>query len=140
VYKRQDERETKDARALLNLGHTFGHALEAEHGFSDHLLHGEGVAAGMALAFRYSARIGLCSAQDAGRVSAHLASLGLPHDLTTARTHASGEALVAHMLHDKKMARGTLAFILARGIGQAFVSRDVQLDDVDAFLDGELTP
>lgn len=133
-----DERETKDARALLNLGHTFGHALEAEHGFSDALLHGEGVAAGMALAFRYSERLGLCSGQEARRVSGHLQSVGLPHDLASARTSASGATLVAHMLHDKKMARGTLAFILARGIGQAFVSRDVQLDDVTAFLQSEL--
>ena len=133
-----DERETKDARALLNLGHTFGHALEAEHGFSDHLLHGEGVAAGMALAFRYSAKIGLCSGQDAARLSAHLKDVGLPYDLKSARTNASGTTLVAHMMHDKKMASGTLAFILARGIGQAFVSRDVQLDDVAAFLEGDL--
>jgi 3-dehydroquinate synthase len=135
-----DERETKDARALLNLGHTFGHALEAEHGFSDHLLHGEGVAAGMALAFRYSARIGLCSGQDAARVSAHLKGVGLPYDLASARTSASGAALVVHMMHDKKIARGTLAFILARGIGKAFVSRDVQLDDITAFLERELNP
>ena len=133
-----DERETKDARALLNLGHTFGHALEAEHGFSDHLLHGEGVAAGMALAFRYSAKIGLCSGQDAARLSAHLKDVGLPYDLKSARTNASGTTLVAHMMHDKKMANGTLAFILARGIGQAFVSRNVQLDDVAAFLEGDL--
>jgi 3-dehydroquinate synthase len=135
-----DEHETKDARALLNLGHTFGHALEAEHGFSDHLLHGEGVAAGMALAFRYSARIGLCSGQDAARVSSHLQSVGLPYDLASAQTNANGATLVAHMLHDKKMTRGTLAFILVRGIGKAFVSRDVQLEDVTAFLESELTP
>jgi 3-dehydroquinate synthase len=134
-----DERETKDTRALLNLGHTFGHALEAEHGFSDRLLHGEGVAAGMALAFRYSARIGLCSGQDAARVSAHLENVGLPYDLASARTSASGAILVAHMMHDKKMASGTLAFILARGIGSAFVNRDVRLDDVAAFLDDELS-
>lgn len=133
-----DERETKDARALLNLGHTFGHALEAEHGFSDHLLHGEGVAAGMVLAFRYSARTGLCSGQDAARVSAHLKKVGLPYDLKSARTNVSGATLVAHMMHDKKMASGTLAFILAHGIGQAFVSRDVQLDDVAAFLEDDL--
>jgi 3-dehydroquinate synthase len=135
-----DERETKDARALLNLGHTFGHALEAEHGFSDHLLHGEGVAAGMALAFRYSARMSLCCGQDAARVSAHLESVCLPHDLASARTSASGATLVAHMMHDKKMASGTLGFILARGIGSAFVNRDVRLDDVAAFLDDELNP
>ena len=133
-----DERETKDARALLNLGHTFGHALEAEYGFSDSLLHGEAVAAGMALAFRYSARIGLCPGQEAARVTAHLKSVGLPYDLASARTKASGATLVAHMMHDKKMISGTLAFILAHGIGNAFVSRDVQLDDVAAFLDSEL--
>jgi 3-dehydroquinate synthase len=130
-----DERETHDMRALLNLGHTFGHALEAEHGFSAKLLHGEGVAAGMALAFHYSARIGLCSGQDAARVSAHLKQVGLPYDLASSQTNAGGAALVAHMLHDKKMTSGTLAFILAHGIGQAFVSRDVKLDDVAAFLD-----
>jgi 3-dehydroquinate synthase len=133
-----DERETEDKRALLNLGHTFGHALEAEHGFSDSLLHGEGVAAGMALALRYSARIGLCSGQDAERVTAHLKNVGLPYNLLSAKTGASGETLVGHMMHDKKMARGTLAFILARGIGKAFVSRDVELSDVAAFLDEEL--
>lgn len=133
-----DERETRDARALLNLGHTFGHALEAEHGFSDALLHGEAVAAGMALAFRYSEHSGLCSGKDAQRVSAHMRSVGLPHDLASAGIKAGGGALVAHMLHDKKMARGTLAFILARGIGQAFVSRDVGLEDVAAFLDEAL--
>jgi 3-dehydroquinate synthase len=133
-----DERETTDTRALLNLGHTFGHALEAEHGFSDHLLHGEAVAAGIALAFRYSERAGLSAGQDAHRISAHFKSVGLPYGLPSTRTNASGATLVAHMLHDKKMARGTLAFILARGIGKAFVSRDVALDDVAAFLDSEL--
>ena len=102
------------------------------------MLHGEGVAAGMALAFRYSAKIGLCSGQDAARLSAHLKDVGLPYDLKSARTNASGATLVAHMMHDKKMANGTLAFILARGIGQAFVSRNVQLDDVAAFLEGDL--
>lgn len=132
-----DERETKDMRALLNLGHTFGHALEAETGFSDQLLHGEAVAAGMALAFRFSARQGLCSMQDARRVSAHLASTGLPDGLRSARVHADGATLVQHMRHDKKMAGGTLPFILARGIGQAYVDKSVSLDDVAAFLDEE---
>ena len=130
-----DERETSGRRALLNLGHTFGHALEADTGFSDLLLHGEGVAAGMALAFRYSARLGLCPAEDADRVTAHLKSVGLPHDLASARVTADGAALVAHMLHDKKMAAGTLPFLLARGIGKTFLSKDVVLDDVAAFLD-----
>lgn len=130
-----DERETSGRRALLNLGHTFGHALEADTGFSDTLLHGEGVAAGMALAFRYSARLGLCPAEDAERVTAHLKAVGLPYDLSTAHVTADGATLVGHMLHDKKMAAGTLPFLLARGIGQTFLSKDVALDDVAAFLD-----
>lgn len=132
-----DERETSGRRALLNLGHTFGHALEADTGFSDMLLHGEGVAAGMALAFRYSARLGLCPQADADRVTAHLQAVGLPHDLATAHVTADGAALVGHMLHDKKMAAGTLPFLLARGIGATFLSKDVVLDDVTAFLDEE---
>jgi 3-dehydroquinate synthase len=132
-----DERETSGRRALLNLGHTFGHALEAEAGFSDLLLHGEGVAAGMALAFRYSARLGLCSGQEAERVTAHLRDVGLPHGLHSAGINATGSALVAHMLHDKKMSSGNLPFLLARGIGQTFLAKDVQLDDVAAFLDAE---
>ena len=134
-----DERETSGRRALLNLGHTFGHALEADTGFSDLLLHGEGVAAGMALAFRYSARRGLCPVEDADRVTAHLKSVGLPHDLASAHVKADGAALVAHMLHDKKMAAGALPFLLARGIGKTFLSKDVVLNDVAAFLDEDRT-
>ncbi|WP_420142984.1 3-dehydroquinate synthase [Sphingobium sp.] len=130
-----DERETSGRRALLNLGHTFGHALEADTGFSDTLLHGEGVAAGMALAFRYSARLGLCPQADADRLTAHLMAVGLPHDLDSAHVKAHGPELVGHMLHDKKMAAGTLPFLLAHGIGQTFLSKDVVLDDVAAFLD-----
>ncbi len=130
-----DERETQDVRALLNLGHTFGHALEAETGFSDALLHGEGVAAGMGLAHRFSARQGLCSDQDAERMTEHLASLDMPYGLHGIR--ADGKRLVDHMLHDKKMAAGTLPFILSRGIGQAFVDKSVGLKDVIAFLDEE---
>ncbi len=133
----EDERETSGRRALLNLGHTFGHALEAETGFSDTLLHGEAVAAGMALAFRFSARQGLCDPAEAARVSAHLQAVGLPHDLPTAHVSASGEALVAHMLHDKKMAGGNLPFLLARGIGRTYLAKDVALSDVAAFLDEE---
>ncbi len=132
-----DERETSGRRALLNLGHTFGHALEADTGFSDTLLHGEGVAAGMALAFRYSAHLGLCPSEDADRVTAHLQAVGLPHNLATAHVTANGATLVAHMLHDKKMAAGTLPFLLARGIGRTFLSKDVALDDVATFLDAE---
>ena len=130
-----DERETSGRRALLNLGHTFGHALEADTGFSDRLLHGEGVAAGMALAYRYSVRLGLCPPEDAERVTAHLRAVGFPHDLASAHVQGAGAALVAHMLHDKKMAAGTLPFLLARGIGRTFLSKGVALEDVAAFLD-----
>ncbi|MDK2768517.1 MAG: 3-dehydroquinate synthase [Sphingomonas sp.] len=130
-----DERETTGVRALLNLGHTFGHALEAETGFSDALLHGEGVAAGMALAFAYSARRGLCPGQDAERVAAHLKAMEMPHDLASAGITASGATLVGHMLHDKKMDAGTLPFLLARGIGQTYLDKQVDLADVAAFLD-----
>lgn len=133
-----DERETSGRRALLNLGHTFGHALEAETGYSDKLHHGEAVAAGMALAFRYSAHLGICPAEDAMMVETHLAGVGLPNGLAAAGVKASGEALVAHMLHDKKMTAGKLPFLLARGIGQTFLAKDVDLDDVAAFLNREL--
>ncbi len=132
-----DERETSGRRALLNLGHTFGHALEADTGFSDRLLHGEAVAAGMALAFRFSAAQGLCPAADAERVAAHLRGVGLPANLAEAGVSASGATLVGHMLHDKKMAGGQLPFILARGIGQSYLDRAVSLDAVAAFLDAE---
>ncbi len=133
-----DERETADKRALLNLGHTFGHALEAETGYSDALLHGEGVAAGMALAFGFSTRQGLCPQEDARRIASHLQSVGLPAGLGDAGIAASGAALVAHMQHDKKISGGTLPFLLARGIGQTYVDRNVSLSDVTAFLDEQL--
>ncbi len=132
-----DERETWDIRALLNLGHTFGHALEADHDFRDSLLHGEAVAAGVALAFRFSAKHGLCSPDDAKRVAAHLRAVGLPDGLAAAKISGSGQTLVNHMAHDKKMIGGTLPLILAHGIGQAFVDKSVSLTDVAAFLDEE---
>lgn len=133
----EDERETSGKRALLNLGHTFGHALEAETGFSERLFHGEGVAAGCALAFGFSARQGLCPRQDAERVAAHFRSVGLPDGLAAAGIHASGARLVEHMLHDKKMDAGTLPFLLARGIGQTYLDKTVDLAAVAAFLDAE---
>ncbi len=132
-----DEKELTGVRALLNLGHTFGHALEAETGYSDKLLHGEGVAAGMALAFRYSVRRGHCREGDAERVAGHLEAAGLPTTLQTAGVDASGARLVEHMLHDKKKAGGTLPFLLANGIGKSFLAKDVELDDLAAFLDEE---
>lgn len=134
----EDERETTGARALLNLGHTFGHALEAETGFSDRLLHGEGVALGMVLAARYSARRGLMRRDDADRIAAAIAAAGLPSELSTLGLNGSGRMLAAHMLHDKKMDAGTLPFVLLRGIGEAFLDKTVVLDDVAEFLDLEL--
>ena len=131
----EDERETKGRRALLNLGHTFGHALEAATGFSDRLFHGEAVAAGCALAFDFSASRGLCRAEDAARVRAHLARVGLPAALREAGVEASGAELVAAMMTDKKKEGGRLPFILAHGIGQAFVDKSVELSEVEAFLD-----
>ena len=132
-----DERETTGMRALLNLGHTFGHALEAETGFSDVLLHGEAVACGMALAFRYSAAQGLCPRQDAVRVAQHLDRAGLPTTLKAAHVDTDGATLVGHMAHDKKMEGGRLPFLLARGIGQTFLAKDVDLGEVARFLDSE---
>lgn len=133
-----DERETTGTRALLNLGHTFGHALEAETGFSDRLLHGEAVALGMVLAARYSARRGLMPKASAEHVASHLAEAGLPSELTQLGLSCDGGALAAHMLHDKKMDAGTLPFLLMNGIGQAFLAKDVELSDVAAFLDEQL--
>ncbi|HZF96423.1 MAG TPA: 3-dehydroquinate synthase [Allosphingosinicella sp.] len=130
----EDERETTGRRALLNLGHTFGHALEAETGFSDRLLHGEAVALGMALAFRFSARRGLCAPADAERVEAHLAASGLPTRLDI----GTPAALVEHMRSDKKAAGGRVPFILAREIGGAFVDHSVEPEEVEGFLSSEL--
>ena len=132
-----DETERTGTRALLNLGHTFGHALEADTGFSDRLFHGEAVSAGMALAFRYSVHLGLCPVEDAERVTQLLKRAGLPTTLSEAGATANGATLVDYMRHDKKMSGGTLPFLLARGIGQTFLSKDVTLDDVAAFLDSE---
>ncbi len=132
-----DEKELTGTRALLNLGHTFGHALEADTGFSERLFHGEAVAAGMALAFRYSVRLGLCPENDAARVASVLKRAGLPTTLAEANVTADGAKLVDYMRHDKKMTGGTLPFLLARCIGQTFLSNDVALDDVAMFLDAE---
>jgi 3-dehydroquinate synthetase len=130
----RDERETGE-RALLNLGHTFGHALEAGCGFSDRLLHGEAVALGMALAFDFSARKKLIASNEAGRARAHLAAVGLPtHIKDVAGSTPSVDELMDLIAQDKKVKRGKLTFILVRGIGQAFVANDVDASDVRAFL------
>lgn len=122
-----DEREEKpsDGRALLNLGHTFGHALEAEYGYTGGILHGEAVAVGLGLAFRLSARLGLCTPTDAERVVAHIDAVGLPAELRMLNRRFSAARLIDHMRRDKKVHDGALTFVLARGIGEAFTSRDV---------------
>jgi 3-dehydroquinate synthetase len=134
----RDEREDGD-RALLNLGHTFGHALERVVGYdAARLVHGEGVAIGLALAFRFSARLGLCGGQDAGRVEAHLRAVGLPTRLADVPGGAGPvEGLLDAMAQDKKVKAGALTFILARGIGQSFVAPGIPVDDVRAFLTAE---
>jgi 3-dehydroquinate synthase len=130
----QDETESASVRELLNLGHTFGHALEAATGYSEALLHGEAVALGMRLAFDFSAQRGDCSKADAARVRAHVCASGLPTSVRSI-TAATGAALVQHMLQDKKMRDGKLPFLLARGIGQTYLAQDVVLNNVVRFLD-----
>lgn len=133
----RDEREAGE-RALLNLGHTFGHALEAAAGFSDRLLHGEAVAIGMALAFEFSAREGLCAAQDAARVMRHLAAVGLPSSIADLDRRPDAGELMNLIAQDKKVKRGTLTFILVRGIGRSFVAADVAAEQVCAFLEDKI--
>jgi 3-dehydroquinate synthase len=134
-----DERETTDLRALLNLGHTFGHALEAETGFGPDLLHGEAVGAGMAMAFDLSAQLGLCPPTDAERVRRHLGEVGLPVRLRAIggdnRRTWNAAKLVEHMRGDKKAEAGRLTFVLARGIGKAFVTREVDERALGTLLD-----
>ncbi|MBI3708191.1 MAG: 3-dehydroquinate synthase [Proteobacteria bacterium] len=127
-----DERED-GVRALLNLGHTFGHALEAAIGYDDRLLHGEAVAIGLVLAFELSVRLGLCPAADAARLRRHLAVVGLP--TAVPRGPWTTDRLVELMHQDKKVSAGRVTFVLARGIGRAFVARDVDLAAVRALLD-----
>jgi 3-dehydroquinate synthase len=130
----RDERETGE-RALLNLGHTFGHALEAATGYSQRLLHGEGVAIGTALAFRLSAQLGLCSAADGERLERHLHAAGLPAAISDIPgPRPTPDVLLEHMAHDKKVKDGKLTFILVRGLGQAFVTRDVPQQAVRTVL------
>jgi 3-dehydroquinate synthase len=128
-----DEREA-DQRALLNLGHTFGHALEAECGYTGELLHGEAVAIGMVMAFELSAMLGLGPSEDTARVARHLASVGLPTSPAAIGRGFDASRLVHHMRQDKKVKDGRLTFVLARGIGRAFLSRDVDMDQVEALL------
>jgi 3-dehydroquinate synthase len=130
----RDERETGE-RALLNLGHTFGHALEAAAGFSDRLLHGEAIALGMALAFAFSAQRGLLPPSEAERVERHLAGVGLPVRVASVPGGLpDADRLMELIAQDKKVKRGKLTFILARGIGASFIAPDVDATEVRAFL------
>ena len=131
----EDERETGN-RALLNLGHTFGHALEKATGYSDRLLHGEGVSIGMVLAHRLSARLGLAPSQDSGRIEAHLQLAGLPTILADIQGELPPtEILMDAIAQDKKVSRGQLTFILTRGIGRAFIEKNVDGGEVARFLE-----
>jgi 3-dehydroquinate synthase len=135
----RDETEQGD-RALLNLGHTFCHALEAATEYSGRLLHGEGVAIGCALAFDISARMGLCAQEAPSRVAQHLSAMGMKSRLSDIDgSLPSAEALVDLMAQDKKVVDGQLRFILARGIGQAFVTSDVDRADVVTLLNDHLS-
>jgi 3-dehydroquinate synthase len=131
----RDEFETGD-RALLNLGHTFGHALEGATGYdSARLVHGEGVAIGMALAHRFSSRMNLCSPDDAARVERHLRDVGLPWRMADIPGGLpDAETLLGYIAQDKKVSRGALTFILTRGIGQSFIAKDVPASEVLSFL------
>ena len=135
----EDEQEN-GRRALLNLGHTFAHAFEAECGYGDALLHGEAVSIGIVLAFRLSHRLGLCSEADVENVSAHLAAHGLPTEATQLPPTAQRrEALLLHMRHDKKIKDGRVHLILTRGIGGAFLASDVEPQEIAATLDDFLS-
>jgi 3-dehydroquinate synthase len=133
----RDETEQGE-RALLNLGHTFGHAFEAWCGYSDRLLHGEAISIGMSIAFRFSARLGHCDEAAADRAAAHFAAVGLPTriaDIPGAKPDI--DTLMKLMAQDKKVRQGKLTFILVRGIGEAFIARDVPADAVRSFLADE---
>jgi len=130
----EDEREA-GRRALLNLGHTFGHALEAEMGFGDALLHGEAVGLGMAMAFRFSASQAICPGQDAARAERAIAAAGLPTRMSDARDAPfRADALIGHMLQDKKAEDGRITLILAHGLGQAFTEKTVDAGALKTFL------
>jgi 3-dehydroquinate synthase len=130
----RDERDTGD-RALLNLGHTFAHALEAALGYSESISHGEAVALGCVLAFKLSANLGHCTAQDTARVERHLATVGFKTRISQINgLRPTANELLSHIRHDKKTRDGRMTFVLAKGIGKAFVTRDVEEDMVKGLL------
>lgn len=130
----EDEKET-GARALLNLGHTFGHALEAENGYNDDLYHGEAVAMGMIMAFDLSVKMGLCKKEDYDHIRIHLDAIGAQK---ASQFNFDVDNLLHHMKGDKKMSDGKLTFVIARGIGKSFLSKDVDMQDVKAVLKSAL--
>ena len=136
----RDERE-RGERALLNFGHTFGHAFERLTGYDGtRLIHGEGVAIGMASAFRFSRGLGLCRADDVARVEAHLTAAGLPvHAAAIPGPRLEADAVLDAMRQDKKVERGALTFVLAKGIGHAFLAKGIGPDEVLSFLKEDLT-
>jgi 3-dehydroquinate synthase len=134
----RDETEQGE-RALLNLGHTFGHAFEAWCGYSDRLLHGEAISIGMCLAFRFSAALRYCTEAAADRAAAHFRAVGLPTRIGEIPGEKPNvEALLRLMAQDKKVRAGKLTFILVRDIGKAFIARDVPTEQVRNFLGGEI--
>jgi len=134
----RDEREAGD-RALLNLGHTFGHALESATGYGDNLLHGEGVAIGMAQAFRFSERLGICKPGAAARMEKHLKSVGLPTDVSRIREHLPGaRQLVEIMRQDKKAEAGHINFVMVKDVGSAYIDKTIEEDGLIKFLEAEL--
>lgn len=140
----EDEKET-GIRALLNLGHTFGHALEAETGYSDILYHGEAVAIGTMMAFDLSAHMGLCSTADAAIVKSHFIHMGLPHRVTeidhpVSQIHMTSENLIHHMAQDKKMSKGRITFILATAIGEGILNNAVSQEEIRWVYDQLLPP
>ncbi len=135
-----DERES-GVRALLNLGHTFGHALESMAGYGQDLLHGEGVSIGMVMAYDLSVRLGLCPQEDADRVRDHLLKVGLPVSpaaVPCLRNHWSPDRMLGYIAQDKKVSDGRFTFILARGIGKAFITQDVNVETLNAVLEDSL--
>lgn len=136
----RDEREGGD-RALLNLGHTFAHALEAEAGYDGRVLHGEAVSVGLGMAFTLSTRLGLCPSQETDRVLRHLSAVGLPTEAAQiGLAGLTADVMMKHMRQDKKVTDGRLNFVLARGIGQAFIANDVAESAVKDMLQATLEP